>query len=470
MSETIHTPAPEQLPAEMPQIPVPEGSILGLTPRGPINYDNGYPCYENSKVHYETHDLAMAIAQEGRLIRYTRTRLAGRASSFREDAAQSALLGFLDRYQEGPPLNLIDNDNVYKLFYGIVAHKVADTYRKLAKLGAREQLVDEVNDIILPAREDVAAQAIANADRSPLIQILRSRLSPASRTVLDNYLANPDLQQKERAEQLGTTEGAYRVATHRMFRRLQTILVEEYEWLREGGVAEEELYFRPLLAVGRENRRAKRQQVSPQRLRDRFHKTIRDEYMNGEYEVGVNVPAYLGPWAVGALDLKKYLDLKQSYANVAVVTPNKTQFDALKQYLSPLLGEYADNATFFTPDTVETISRGRFDYVLTPPLHEAAQAKLRLHANFILYLSQGDHKGTMPYLEAPGYEAAQSNLVWDRKDSLRYIRELYFALGRAPTQTELAHLRETKQGPSVHTITKGFKNLDDLAQKALATF
>lgn len=436
---------------------------LGIPPARDLDYSKGYPTYKDSDVHYVTFELAQMIAGEDIAARYARARLSdSQYTRYREDAVQEALLGFMNSYKDHPPE--LTNGTIYILFYTILGRKVTNIYRGVTK--RQENLTGELPDRIgeLDVEDEVMTK-LGRTHAALLLGVLGADLSPKKKELLEHYIANPDLSGPEDAEILGQTKGSMRVAKNRLFADMR----KRYEQFKEAGLADTDIVTQPILQMGRAIRRRKATQLSTSLVRHRLHEGIHDERRNLQREVELVVPPYLGQWAVGAGDLKAYLDLLQTSANAAIIYPHKDQLGEFEAYIRPQLGQHSDTTTIFTPNTLRSALLDRFSYVIVPPdVEPALLLKLYRHANFVLHLVNSDtEQQGIPRLRAPKYSDAAHAVEWSKADSIRYIREAYFALGRSPTENDLKDLAKKDQGPSIYRSSKDFRSLASLVLEAL---
>ncbi len=438
----------------------------GIPPSRTLDYSKGYPTYEGSDVHYVTFELAQLIASEDIAARYTRSRMKGpQYAHYREDAVQEALFSLMDSFKDRPPE--LRNDTIYTLFYTILGRRVADIYRKVDR--RKEELAGELPEGIerVQAVEDTVLAGLGQTHAALVLQVLSANLPRTQKEQLAHYIAHPGLSSREDGDMLGKTEGSVRVIKGRMLGNMR----KKYEQLKEAGVADTDMVTQSLVRMGRDLRRRKQaEQLSTSSVQNRLHEEIRDQRLNRQREVELIVPPYLGAWSVGATDLKAYLGLVQTDAKAAIVYPHKAQLGEFEAYIRPQLGHHSDATTIYTPDSLRSALLDRFSYVIAPPdIEPALLLKLYRHANFVLHLVNHDTEPKdVPRLEAPRFSNTVHAVEWSKADSIRYIREVYFALGRSPTENDLKALSEKDQGPSIYRSSKDFKSLASLVMEALA--
>lgn len=146
--------------------------------------------------------------------RYCATRI---DPSLQDDVIQEiclAALRALPRYQRATGSSFIG------LVCGIAAHKVADSYRAMARQREQHELVPDIRDVLWdgpdPEQVVLAAESAVHVDFDELLAVLTDQ----QREVVV-LLIEEDLSPKRVAERLGVKSGAVRIARHRAIAKMR---------------------------------------------------------------------------------------------------------------------------------------------------------------------------------------------------------------------------------------------------------
>jgi len=174
----------------------------------------------------------------------------------------------------------------------------------------------------------------------------------------------------------------------------------------------------------------------------------------GSAEVLASIPAYVGPWAVAAMDAARVLS-QDDEAQALFIYDHLQVREQFTEYIQLLLGHTAvrDRLTVASSSSITTTRHGRHTYVASAEL-SWQRARERLAPRFVLRHNRTPvaDTSTSTVTARPYVQAGFLTPAWTRTDSIRYYKELYFARGRHVTRRELALLTGAGEGPSKNRL------------------
>lgn len=179
-------------------------------------------------------------------------------------------------------------------------------------------------------------------------------------------------------------------------------------------------------------------------------------------EVLAIIPAYIGPWAVAALDAARFL-ADNPGEQALLVYEHDNSLERFADYIAPLVG----NATIANSATV---AAGHADHAYVA-LSESSWQRVRgaVSPRFVLRHSPAAiaNPDIGSIVTAPSYlQADGRRLEWGPSDSIRYYSELYFDRGGPVSGETIVQLARAGEGPYKLRLFRDIGGLEALREAA----
>lgn len=407
-----------------------------------------------------------------RLERYIRSRVPRYSFGEPEDILMEttlAVLGSFYKYTFGSV------DKLQMVSYGIAAHKVADAVRHLRRrkdepaglYDYERSDVDEDTPLgtILTLRSHVVHIREDNERMRynflvEVINAAKCQMREAKdRRIIDLIIWDPNIKSEELATALGTTNGSARVAKTRALNRLKDELRIICEHMNPNDMQIRNLKRLLSQKEAQTNRRLgtyNGPRISPVEQREGLARELQASRDQGERQVTLSTPLYIGSLSVAGHDISKYIaDYSHSRPRIGIAYPHTDLLPHLRGFIGRIIDPgQLSRLVIKTPKDIAAIAEEQpFDYLAAPYgtfVPEQVES-LVSSGGFLLHLCQLDNhppEGVVTHRARTYREMGVRKVIWDQNESVRYLQEYQLVTGQPLTLNRLKDLSAAGEGPS----------------------
>jgi|GEM_PF-5573606 len=437
---------------------------------------------ESTKLHPETNAMAddLAVSEGVRLIKYAQGRVRGQEYiQSAEDLSQAALLAFMERYRDEPPQLTVQQGHM-SILWGILKHKISSDHRRGALQRSHVynvEMAEELSEVVtMQGIEDlIVEKEAAGGVLHEIFALLTDRQKRIMEMTAEGYTS------EEIAREVGTSPGAIRIARHKVIKRVSQVALE---LCRNAEISAGIIERDPLLE---KEKVVKAPRVSLAAVHNKIAQDIRERYGQGHQYVDLKAADYLAPWYLASRVLASFLsydDYRAINRRALIVCPNNALATDFRKYVGGITRrKISDLASMDhtkapvvvdTPENIATTTAA-FEYIAfaenTP---QELQMRLSRDSRFLIRLTDPESQTIHEANEYATPTYAQTNdprtqrLIWEPKDSTRYVHELRFRTGMFPDMATLKALEESGTGPNLKRLFKTFGGFHGLIDCAMA--